>query len=45
MLARIRADGSPIGVLSSLPAFDEFLELIGMPEIRELETTVCRSAR
>ena len=38
VLARIRADGSPIAVLSSLPAFDEFLDLIGMPEIRELES-------
>jgi 2,3-dimethylmalate lyase len=38
VLARIRTDGSPIGVLSSLPAFDEFLDLIGLPEIRDLES-------
>ncbi len=37
VLARIRTDGSPIDVLPSLLAFDEFLDLIGMPEIRELE--------
>jgi 2,3-dimethylmalate lyase len=37
LLARIKADGTPIGVLPSLPGFDEFLEFIGMPEIRELE--------
>jgi 2-methylisocitrate lyase-like PEP mutase family enzyme len=37
ILARIRVDGSPIGVLDGLPKFNEFLDLIGMPEIRELE--------
>ena len=37
VLARIRSDGSPIDILPSLLGFDEFLELIGMPEIRELE--------
>lgn len=37
VLARIRADGSPINVLASLPRFAEFLDLIGLPEIRELE--------
>jgi 2-methylisocitrate lyase-like PEP mutase family enzyme len=37
VLARIRTDGSPIDVLSSLLAFDDFLDFIGMPEIRELE--------
>ncbi len=36
-LARIQADGTPIELLPSLPAFDEFLDLIGMAEIRELE--------
>ena len=36
-LARIKADGSPIGLLTSLTGFDEFLELIGMDEVRELE--------
>jgi carboxyvinyl-carboxyphosphonate phosphorylmutase len=37
VLARIRGDGSPIEVLPSLLGFDEFLDLIGMPEVRELE--------
>jgi len=37
VLARIEAEGTPINVLPSLPRFDEFLEFIGMPEIRELE--------
>jgi 2-methylisocitrate lyase-like PEP mutase family enzyme len=37
VLARIKADGTPINALASLPAFDEFLDLIGLPEVRELE--------
>jgi carboxyvinyl-carboxyphosphonate phosphorylmutase len=37
VLARIRADGTPINVLADLPGFAEFLELIGLPEIRDLE--------
>jgi 2,3-dimethylmalate lyase len=37
VLARIKADGTPIQALPSLPAFDEFLDLIGLPEVRELE--------
>ena len=37
VLAQIRADGSPIDVLPSMLPFDEFLEFIGLPEIRELE--------
>jgi 2-methylisocitrate lyase-like PEP mutase family enzyme len=36
-LARIKADGTPIALLPSLLGFDEFLELIGLPEIEELE--------
>ena len=36
VLARIRRDGSPINVLGDLPRFEEFLDLIGLPEIREL---------
>jgi 2,3-dimethylmalate lyase len=38
LLAQIRARGSPIEALPRLPAFDEFLDFIGLPEIRELET-------
>jgi 2,3-dimethylmalate lyase len=37
LLQRIREQGSPIDALPSLPAFDEFLEFIGLPEIRALE--------
>jgi hypothetical protein len=36
-LAQIKAEGTPINLLSSLLPFDEFLDLIGMPEIRELD--------
>jgi carboxyvinyl-carboxyphosphonate phosphorylmutase len=37
VLAQIKADGTPINLVSSLPAFHEFLEVVGLPEIRELE--------
>ncbi|HCP60876.1 MAG TPA: carboxyvinyl-carboxyphosphonate phosphorylmutase [Actinobacteria bacterium] len=37
VLKRIKEDGSPIGVLSDLPRFDDFLDFIGLPEILELE--------
>src|SRR5215510_14318049 len=37
LLARIREDGTPINVLSELPAFSEFTSFIGLPEIQELE--------
>jgi 2-methylisocitrate lyase-like PEP mutase family enzyme len=36
-LARVKADGTPIGLLPSLLGFDEFVDFIGLPEIRELE--------
>jgi 2-methylisocitrate lyase-like PEP mutase family enzyme len=36
-LAEIRLAGTPMPVLDRLPAFDEFLDLIGLPEVRELE--------
>ena len=36
-LARIKTDGTPIGLLPSLLGFDEFLEFIGVAEIEELE--------
>ena len=36
-LARIRSDGTPINILADLPRFAEFLDFIGLPEIRELE--------
>ena len=37
VLAGIRADGSPINVLPRCCRFAEFLDFIGLPEIRELE--------
>ena len=37
VLAQIRVDGTPINVLPELPRFAEFLDFIGLPEIRELE--------
>lgn len=37
VLAQIRADGTPIHVLPDLPRFAEFLDFIGLPEIRDLE--------
>jgi 2,3-dimethylmalate lyase len=36
-LQQIKADGTPIELVPSLPAFGEFLDFIGMDEIRELE--------
>jgi 2-methylisocitrate lyase-like PEP mutase family enzyme len=38
LLARVRRAGTPLPVLDELPAFDEFLDLIGLPEIRSLES-------
>jgi 2,3-dimethylmalate lyase len=37
VLATIRRDGSPASALEELPKFGEFLDFIGLPEIRELE--------
>jgi 2-methylisocitrate lyase-like PEP mutase family enzyme len=36
-LATIYADGTPEAALPTLPRFGEFLDLIGLPEIQELE--------
>ena len=36
-LARIRAGGSPVPVMDQLLPLEEFMDFIGMPEIRELE--------
>jgi carboxyvinyl-carboxyphosphonate phosphorylmutase len=36
-LAELRRAGTPLPLLDGLPAFDEFLELIGLPEVRALE--------
>jgi carboxyvinyl-carboxyphosphonate phosphorylmutase len=37
VLTRIRADGTPIPVMDQLLPIEEFLDFIGLPEIRELE--------
>ena len=37
LLATLRADGTPAAALPHLPTFDGFADLIGLPEIRELE--------
>ena len=37
LLAQIRAQGSPIEALPTLLPFEQFLQFIGLPEIRELE--------
>ena len=37
LLATLRAEGTPAPVLPSLPSFGEFTDLIGLPEVQELE--------
>ena len=37
LLSTLRADGTPAAALPDLPSFGEFTELIGLPEVRELE--------
>lgn len=37
VMASIRVTGTPVKVMDRLVAFGEFLDLIGLPEIRELE--------
>jgi carboxyvinyl-carboxyphosphonate phosphorylmutase len=37
LLAQIREAGTPMAVMERLVPFDEFLEFIGLPEVRELE--------
>jgi 2,3-dimethylmalate lyase len=36
-LAQIKADGTPIALLGEMLPFNDFLDFIGMPEIRDLE--------
>jgi 2,3-dimethylmalate lyase len=36
-LARVKADGTPIELVPSLLGFDEFVDFIGLTEVRELE--------
>ncbi len=37
VLGEIARSGTPAGVLAELPAFGEFLDFIGLPEVRETE--------
>jgi carboxyvinyl-carboxyphosphonate phosphorylmutase len=37
LLATLKADGTPAAALGDLPAFDEFTDLVGLPEVQELE--------
>jgi carboxyvinyl-carboxyphosphonate phosphorylmutase len=37
VLQTIRADGTPIAAMDSLPTFGEFTDLIGLPEVQTLE--------
>jgi 2-methylisocitrate lyase-like PEP mutase family enzyme len=36
VLATVRAEGTPLSALPGLPAFDEFLDFIGLPEVEQL---------
>jgi carboxyvinyl-carboxyphosphonate phosphorylmutase len=36
-LAALRREGTPAGLLADLPTLPEFVELMGMPEVRDLE--------
>lgn len=37
LLSTVAAEGTPSSALADLPAFDEFCDFIGLPEVRELE--------
>jgi 2-methylisocitrate lyase-like PEP mutase family enzyme len=37
LLETLRADGTPAAALPGLPTFDGFTDLIGLPEVRDLE--------
>jgi 2-methylisocitrate lyase-like PEP mutase family enzyme len=37
-LAELRRVGTPLTLLDEIPAFDEFLDVIGLPEVRALES-------
>jgi 2,3-dimethylmalate lyase len=38
LLETLRADGTPLAAMSGLPTFDGFTDLIGLPEVHDLET-------
>jgi carboxyvinyl-carboxyphosphonate phosphorylmutase len=37
LLSKLRAEGTPASMMSALPKFDEFTDLIGLPEVTALE--------
>ncbi|HEV7212998.1 MAG TPA: oxaloacetate decarboxylase [Blastococcus sp.] len=37
LLATLKADGTPVAAMPGLPSFGEFTDLIGLPEIQDLE--------
>jgi carboxyvinyl-carboxyphosphonate phosphorylmutase len=37
LLATLKADGTPVAALGGVPTFDEFTDLVGLPEVQELE--------
>ncbi|MGH7961050.1 MAG: hypothetical protein ACRERD_04385, partial [Candidatus Binatia bacterium] len=37
VLRQVRSAGTPLPVLSEILGFQDFLQMIGLPEIRELE--------
>lgn len=41
-LAELRATGTPLGALDDAVSFDEFTDLVGLPEIRDFERSVTR---
>ncbi|MGZ4606591.1 MAG: isocitrate lyase/PEP mutase family protein [Blastococcus sp.] len=37
LLATLKADGTPVAAMPGLPSFGQFTDLIGLPEVQELE--------
>ncbi len=37
LLATLRAEGTPVSALGAVPTFEEFTDLIGLPEVQSLE--------
>jgi len=45
VLHQIKVDGSPTHAVGELPPFGEFLDFIGLPEVRQLEQEFSDGAR
>jgi 2-methylisocitrate lyase-like PEP mutase family enzyme len=37
ILATLKAEGTPASALDGVPSFEEFTDLIGLPEVQQLE--------